>query len=157
MGPNNIYSIVDAKGITCLGTKEMNGVTHLRPADILVVMEGDNKSQLAVDVTVVDGDVHDAAINKIRKHEVACIENGYEFAPFAIDTRGILDQAGVYLLQRIASGYAQRQRKSYSEAMCIVKRRMSCALFKGIGQQLQRCISNISESQMIDDDDIYDG
>ena len=150
-------AIVDAKGITCLGTKEMNGVTHLRPADILVVMEGDNKSQLAVDVTVVDGDVHDAAISKIRKHEVACIENGYEFAPFAIDTRGILDQAGVYLLQRIASGYAQRQRKSYSEAMCIVKRRMSCALFKGIGQQLQRCISNISESQMIDDDDIYDG
>ena len=41
--------------------------------------------------------------------------------------------------------------------MCIIKRRISCALFIGIGHQLQRCNSNISESQLEDDDDIYDG
>ena len=126
-------AIVDAKGITCLGTKEVNRITHLRPADVLVIMEGDNNSQLAVDVTIVNGDVSEAALGKIDKHEAACIKNEFEFSPFALDTRGMLDKTGVYLLQRIASGYAQRQRKSYSEAMSIVKRRISCALFNGIG------------------------
>ena len=69
----------------------------------------------------------------------------------------MLDHAGVYLLQRIASGYAQRQHKSYSEAMCIVKRRISCALFNGIGQQLQRCNTNLSEYQVYDGDEVFDG
>ena len=58
-------------------------------------------SQLAVDFIIVDGDVREAAIRKINKPETACTENGYVFSFFALETRGMLDQADVYLLQRI--------------------------------------------------------
>ena len=41
--------------------------------------------------------------------------------------------------------------------MSIVKRRISCALFNGIGQQLQRCNTNLSEYQVYDGDEVFDG
>ena len=132
--------VMNAK-VTCLGTSGSGGVHHFRPADILIA--GDNSSQVAVDVTVTDSDANEAARNKVLKHEESCVAAGYEFAPFAMDTRGLLDQAGVYLLQRIASAYGQNQGKSYSESISIIRKRISCALFKGIAQQLQRARSGL--------------
>lgn len=123
---------------------------RLRPADIYLI----DDQHLCVDVTIVSPLSHaksmtpagrilgktllSAVAEKFYKHGQPCTELGKEFIPFALDSCGLTDHNAWKLMSRFATRMADRQGKSYSYLVNIVRRRISFALQVSLSRQLLR-------------------
>lgn len=135
--------------VICLGYSKKN-IHKKKPADLLI--DGDKSQSLCVDMTVVsplsqakaDGNaykllgqlVRHSANKKNEEYLATCQAHGMEFLPFAVDVCGMIDKTAAELLQRFASGMAQRQGKTYSYTIALCRRKISFAIQHSVARQL---------------------
>jgi hypothetical protein len=76
---------------------------------------------------------NNAANRKIAKYNKACVENGLNFMPFAVDVCGSLQSdASGFVVQRLADSIASRTGSALSLSVSFVRQRLSCALFRAV-------------------------
>jgi hypothetical protein len=136
--------------IQCLADTEGGSLRRNRPADLL--LNGNAPGSTCVDITIVSplsnaksnsrqGQevgllAREAALLKKKKHAEACDLSGLEFIPFAVDVCGVIDHAVADLLDKFAHKWAANHGKSFSYAVAIIRRRISCAIQIGVARQL---------------------
>ncbi len=80
--------------------------------------------------------VDNAAHLKTNEYNLACIENGLVFLPFAVDVCGILQSDASHFVQRLADSIASRTGSALSLSVSFVRQRLSCVRFRAVAMQL---------------------
>jgi hypothetical protein len=127
-------------------SKARKSFRKLKPADLMIT----DSKQTVIDVTIVSPfckshmpeknerfrAVDNAAHLKTNKYNLACIENGLVFLPFAVDVCGTLQSDASHFVQRLADSIASRTGSALSLSVSFVRQRLSCALFRAVAMQL---------------------